>query len=236
MKRATLVVIGLLLVTVVILTIHDKGPTSRADSKSEQESVEEIIVTRDNSAFPPSCRPHEVARFLIGFFDAVNRGDQNQLPTFFRSDFDFFAVAEGDPRNGGRGFFFYDPQNSSLRFFEGPPQAVQVRSRDDLLPYFVERHKQGERLRLVTVDLAYEAQRDLAQIAFVVVRYADDLPTGLGGPDRIAEGKGAISCKNQTIVAWNMSMNEKPLGPLRLSCPEPPNGTPLNTVVACSRD
>lgn len=43
------------------------------------------------------------------------------------------------------------------------------------------------------------------------------LPTELGGPEHLADGKGAIDCTDQTIMAWTMSQgtgnpNEPPMG------------------------
>ena len=178
-------------------------------------SIPEVIVTRDNNMLPAGCSPREVAQLIMRFFDAFNNGDQEVLGSFFfKSGFEWYSVTEGNPKERGRHFVAYTP--------------------DDLLVYFVERHKQNERLRLLMVDVAGPSWHGGVDISYVLNREADDLWPGLGGPERIAEGKGAINCQDQQIFVWSMAMNMGNFA-ARL-CPEPPTGSKSDTVVACARE
>ncbi len=72
----------------------------------------------------------------------------------------------------------------------------------------------------------------------IVTRDAKDLGPGLGGPDRIATGKGAINCGSQRIFVWSMEMR---VGDTRSEreaaswlCTDPPGWRPGAAVVACA--
>ena len=45
-------------------------------------------------------------------------------------------------------------------------------------------------------------------IVYVLTRDAEDLDPGLGGPSRIAFGKGAINCESRQLFVWSMEMRE----------------------------
>jgi hypothetical protein len=75
-------------------------------------------------------------------------------------------------------------------------------------------------------------------IVYVLTRDAEVLEPGLGGPARIAFGKGAINCENRQIFAWSMEMR---VGETRSEreavaglCTDPPGWKPGTAVVACA--
>jgi len=73
---------------------------------------------------------------------------------------------------------------------------------------------------------------------FVVTREAPDLPAGLGGPARIASGKGALNCQNLRIFNWTMEMKTREQRTEREAadwlCTDPPGWRPGEAVVACT--
>ena len=44
-------------------------------------------------------------------------------------------------------------------------------------------------------------------IVYVLTRDARDLEPGLGGPARMAFGKGAVNCESRRIFTWSMQMS-----------------------------
>lgn len=182
-----------------------------------------VLVTRDDPGLPSGCRPWQVAGLITSFFDAFNRGAQDQLAHFWMlprpSDAQgqtWYSVTEDDPKQGGRHFVAYN--------------------QSDLLAYFAKRIAQRERLQLVMVDVGQERGGDVG-ISYVLVRRADDLKPGLGGPEWFAEGKGMINCEKQVLLVWSMAQNSGtpeeivPFWP----CPKPPDWSPGTSVIACSR-
>lgn len=75
-------------------------------------------------------------------------------------------------------------------------------------------------------------------IVYVLTRYAEDLDPGLGGPDRIATGKGAINCESRRIFVWSMEMRADERRTERNAadwlCTDPPGWRPGKAVVACA--
>jgi hypothetical protein len=140
-------------------------------------------------SFPPGCGHEEIVALVARFFAAFNQGDQAELARFFpeqatgafngdRTRFQVYGVIEGDPRAGGRRF--------------------AARDRTELLTYFAERHRQHERLHLLTLNVSGLSWHGGIDLTFTLTRAADDLP------ERRVEGKGAINCDNHTIFVWNM--------------------------------
>ncbi|MDP8949000.1 MAG: hypothetical protein M3N00_01995, partial [Actinomycetota bacterium] len=75
-------------------------------------------------------------------------------------------------------------------------------------------------------------------IVYVLTRKAEDLEPGLGGPARIAVGKGAINCESRRIFTWSMEMS---MGEERTEreaaswlCTDPPGWRPGTAVVTCA--
>lgn len=184
------------------------------------ESPVPVIVTRDDPSLPAGCRPRQTAGLIMNFFEAFNRGDQERLSRFFVAKAPIPGLYGVSEDRGSRGF--------------------DTQSRDELLRYFAERHKQGERLQLLKVDVGKGWESGTANITFVITRKAGDLKPGLGSPDRVAKGKGGIDCGKQRIVVWQMAMempeyDKRAVSPYYGSCKEPPGWKPGEAVIACAR-
>ncbi len=111
----------------------------------------------------------------------------------------------------------------------------------ELLRYFAERHRQRERLELIEVSSTQAGllgEKNNVGIVYVLTRDAEDLEPGLGGPARIAFGKGAINCENRQIFAWSMEMRVGETRSERKAaaglCTDPPGWKPGTAVVACT--
>ena len=54
---------------------------------------------------------------------------------------------------------------------------------------------------------SWDSGRGLVHFGPVTMtRHADDLKPGLGGPERLAEGKGAYHCKTRAFVVLSFGM------------------------------
>ena len=111
----------------------------------------------------------------------------------------------------------------------------------ELLRYFAKRHRQSESMRLLKVSLTKTGLLDMESnvgFVFVATREASDLPAGLGGPARIAYGKGALNCENLRIFNWSMDMKTGEKRTEREAanwlCANPPGWRPGEAVVACT--
>jgi hypothetical protein len=111
----------------------------------------------------------------------------------------------------------------------------------ELLRYFAERHGQGERLELLKVSATQDGLLDEegnVGFVYVLTRDAEDLEPELGGPDRIATGKGAINCASRRIFVWSMEMRAQETRSAREAagwlCSDPPGWRPGKAVVACA--
>ena len=73
---------------------------------------------------------------------------------------------------------------------------------------------------------------------YVVTRKAPDLDPELGGPARIAYGKGSLNCENLRIFTWSMNMKAQEDRTEREAaawlCEDPPGWRPGEAVVACT--
>lgn len=172
-------------------------------------------IVHISSTIPPSaCNQDDVTHIVERFIVAFNQGDQAQLARFFGPRFQTYSVGDGDPQHGGQSFIAYGPEQRGSIVARENVTAVP---RDDLLQYFATRHRHGEQLSLRRFGGQYEATLNTSNITFQLVRTADDLPPGFGGPEHLAYGKGAIDCTDQTIMAWTMSEgtgnpNDPPMG------------------------
>lgn len=164
-----------------------------------------VVVTRDDPGLPGGCRPRPLARRIAAFFHAFNRGDPS-------------AVGYVDPSDG-----WYSVTDGRRRHFV-------TYSRHGLPRYFARRHRHGERLRLLEVDVSHA--RGLGHIAYVVDRRADDLRR-LGITHTRAIGKGAVNCETGQIVVWSMGMPPGHGHERFAVCPPP--RVPSRAIVACAR-
>jgi hypothetical protein len=188
-------------------------PPSMANFQPERPQV---IVTQAAHPTPPTCEPSRVAQTVIDFFTAFNRGDQVTLGKSL----------------GREGFQWYSVE-------EGPGQTPDFAGRDMALAYFVQRHRNGEGLRLRSIRVngiewlrTREASNGprvpIALIEFRLLRRANDFPAGT--EDRY-HGKGRLNCVDRTILTWIMLSESKELQRL---CPEPPGKTEESrAVLAC---
>ncbi len=111
----------------------------------------------------------------------------------------------------------------------------------ELLRYFAERHRHGESLGLIKVSSTQAGllgEENNVGIVYVLTRDAEDLEPGLGGPDRVAFGKGAVNCESQRIFVWSMEMRAGENRTAREAagwlCTDPPGWKPGTAVVACA--
>jgi hypothetical protein len=176
-----------------------------AGGAASRQTAARVVVTRHDPGLPAGCRPRPLARRIAAFFRAFNRGDPS-------------AVGYVDPSDG-----WYSVSDGRRRHFV-------TYSRHGLPSYFARRHRRGERLRLLEVDVSYA--RGLGHVAYLIERRADDLRR-LGIMHTRAIGKGALNCETGQIVVWSMGMPAGDgHGPFQV-CPPP--SKPTRAVVACAR-
>ena len=155
--------------------------------------LENILVTGAAEGAPAGCSPEEVAQRIVQMFEAVNRGDPNVVEEFFgresRGPFQWYSMDEFGRTEADKNHFV-------------------AYTLDELDLYWLERYWQHERLQLRSVEFnGWEGARGLVHFGPIVLsRQADDLQPGLGGPERLAEGKGAYHCKTRAFVVLSLSM------------------------------
>jgi hypothetical protein len=126
-----------------------------------------------------ACAPTEVRQLVVRFIAAFNAGDMARLDAIFAKEPGFQWYSTGKP---------------------GDRRDPMSRNRATLIPYFARRHRQHERLTLVSWAGGGNAN-GFAHYQFHVVRRAKDAPR----PLRL-EGKGAAICSasGDTIAVWAM--------------------------------
>lgn len=184
-------------------TPHPSTPSTGATAARQ-----ETRVTRDSHRGPRACRPQQVGETVIGFFDAINRGDAEGAIDYLTPELGWYSMTEGNPRKGGRHFVAHDS--------------------DKLRDYFHRRVSISERMYLLEIDVDYERARDLGHVAYNLLRTAEDLTEYAAE----AGGKGAIDCDSGRIAVWSMAQGPKPLHVGDL-CPGNPH--PPAIAIACAR-
>ncbi len=194
---------GMLLTATLIATPQAQRPATATEppdhrpvdvpdphDQAIEEALKDVVITGQSDGAPPNCSPRDVARFIVRFIEAFNRGDQDRLARLFfrgaatgQSPSHWYSMTEGDPRAGGRHFVAYDL--------------------DVLLKYFAERRQQHEVMQLLKLQVnGWESTRGIVHFGPVVVsRRADDL----GDREFTAEGKGAFHCREQAIIVWSLA-------------------------------
>ena len=223
------------------------GGDPSGDSRSAQSSSivggpaahepTKVIVTSDDTSLPDGCRPRQVAELVIQFTRAFNRGDQEQLSRLF-----FISEGPSPPDFSEKGYYPWSWYSVSEVGAEGRIEDGFVTyNQGELLRYFAERHEHGERLELIKVSVTQAGalgEEDNVSIINVLSRDAEDLEAGLGGPDRVATGKGAINCASRRIFVWSMEMRAGETRSARVAaswlCTDPPGWRPGEAVVACA--
>jgi hypothetical protein len=241
----------LLLLILALLALGcggEPGPSggSRSAQKSEDggglaarpaHEPTKVIVTSGDRSLPDGCRPRQVAELVIQFTRAFNEGDQGQLARLF-----FISEGPSPPDFSERGYFPWSWYSVSEVGARGRIEDSFVTyNQSELLRYFAERHRQGERLEPIKVSVTQAGalgEKGNVSIVYVISRDADDLEPGLGGPDHVATGKGAINCASRRIFVWSMEMRA---GETRRAqeaaswlCTDPPGWRPGKAVVACA--
>ena len=196
-----------------------------------------IIVTSDDPSLPDGCHPRQVAELVIDFIDAFNRGDQELLSRLF-----FISEGPSPPDFSEERYYPWSWYSVSEVGTEGRIESGFVTyDQGEMLRYFARRHAQGERLELIKVSATQAGllgEEGNVGIVYVLTRDARDLDPGLGGPSRIAFGKGAINCASQRIFTWSMEMRAGEKRSEREAagwlCTDPPGWKPGKAVVACA--
>lgn len=168
----------------------------------------EVVITRENTSFPKACRPQSVARLVLHFFGAFNRGDDGELSRLLAPEpaFQWYSA----PGPDGKVVAKYRPSAARA--------------------YFAQRHRHDERLQLIMIDVSYEKERDTGHVSYVITRQADDLePRDEPG---LVVGKGAIDCGSGTVAVWSMGPVEQEIA---WPCPLPHAWEVGKGVVACAR-
>jgi hypothetical protein len=200
-------------------------------------SATEVIVTSDDASLPDGCGTREIAGLVIEFVDAFNRGDGERLSQLF-----FVSEGPSPPDFSEAGYYPWSWYSVSEIGVGGRIEDGFVTyNQGEMLRYFAERHRQGEQLGLIKVSSTHAGlleEESNVGIVYVLTRDAEDLAPGLGGPSRIAFGKGAINCESRRIFAWSMEMRagdeRTPREAAGWLCTDPPGWKPGTAVVACA--
>jgi len=229
-----------LILLLLLLGCGDDEP-ARSEEAATRDPVpahtREIIVTSSDEALPESCHPRRVAGLLIWFVDAFNQGRQEELSSAF-----FLSEGPSPPDFSSADYRSWSWFSSSEIGADGKiMRNFTTSDQGELLSYFARRHRQGESIRLLKVSLTKTGLLDMESnvgFVFVATREAPDLPAGLGGPARIAYGKGALNCENLRIFNWTMDMKTGEKRTEREAadwlCTDPPGWRPDEAVVACT--
>ena len=232
--------LGPVLLVLLLVGCGDDGP-ARPDGVATREPVPahtgDVIVTSSDDALPEGCSPRRVAGLLIRFLDAFNQGRQEELSSAF-----FVSEGPSPPDFSSADYHSWSWYSSSQIGDDGTVMRNFTTSdQGELLGYFARRNRQGESMRLLKVSLTRTGLLGMESnvgFVFVVTREAPDLPAGLGGPDHIASGKGALNCENLRIFTWTMDMKTREQRTEREAadwlCPDPPGWRPGEAVVACT--
>lgn len=213
----------------------DEGANVR--ESGDHGSATEVIVTSDDSSLPDGCNTRQIAGLVIEFVDAFNRGDGERLSRLF-----FVSEGPSPPDFSEAGYYPWSWYSVS-EIGEGGriENGFVTYDKGELLRYFAERHSKGERLGLIKVSSTQAGLLDEENnvgIVYVLTRDAEDLDPELGGPSRIAFGKGGINCESRQIFAWSMEMRAGEERTLREAagwlCIDPPGWRPGDAVVACA--
>ena len=203
----------------------------------EPRAPTKVIVTGTDPSLPDGCQPRQIAELVIEFIDAFNRGDQERLSSLF-----FISEGPSPPDFSEEGYYPWSWYSVSEVGAGGRIEDGFVTyDHGELLRYFAERHAQGERLELIKVSVTQAGlleEESNVGIVYVLTRDARDLEPGLGGPARIAAGKGAINCESRKLFAWSMEMRAGETRTAREAagwlCTDPPGWKPGSAVVACA--
>lgn len=211
-------------------TSGDRQEKPRAGSSSPDGSSAGVVVTRDDTSLPDGCGPRQTAGLISNFFRAFNEGKVPELHEIFaaaNTSPPLYGVGTGGDRRGTFG----------------------TGRREELLHYFADRHRHGERLRLLHASVDPSSRGNAVDVTYLATRSAEDLQPVLAGSLSLDSygflyvGKGVIDCESRKILAWNMDIADETgqgngasttrpekIGP----CPTPDGWKPGDTIVACT--
>jgi hypothetical protein len=213
------------------------GAAAVAEGQAREEPATKVLVTSDDPSLPDGCHPRAIAGLVIDFIDAFNRGDQERLSRLF-----FISEGPSPPDFSQGGYYPWSWYSVSEVGAGGRIENDFVTyDQREMLRYFAQRHAQGEHLELIKVSVTQAGLLDEESnvgIVYVLTRDARDLEPGLGGPARVAFGKGAINCESRRIFTWSMEMRTAEKRSVRQAagwlCTDPPGWRPGAAVVACA--
>jgi hypothetical protein len=139
-----------------------------------------LISVPPTSTAGASCNEQGSRELVVQFIAAFNRGDLKRLDAVFAR---------------GMGWRWYSVGSA-------PGRRIQrtAYNRTTLIKYFRTRHKQHERLRLLTFQ--YNGRSNgYVHFQYELLRSADDMSAPM---PRTYVGKGAISCWAGRIGVWSM--------------------------------
>lgn len=202
-----------------------------------REPVGRVIVTSDDASLPRGCHPRRVAALVDAFVDAFNRGDTERLSRLF-----FISKGPSPPDFSSSSSSTWSWYSVSEVGMGGKiKRDFTTYDQDEMLRYFARRHAHGERLGLLRVDVTGAGllgKPDNVGIIYALTRKADDLSSGLGGPDGVTFGKGSINCGRQQIFTWSMEAGTGEKRDARHAtdwlCVRPPGWRPGKGVIACA--
>ena len=134
------------------------------------------------------CTAQTVHQVVERFINAFNRGDIDQLDQLVSSQ--------------QFGWYSTDTPGQGLN--------AEAYDRGNLMAYFAARHRQHERLALISLDVTYTNARE-GGFWFRVTRSADD-----GLPPTRYNGKGGVECATMPISLTVWSMDPLPWSPIEL--------------------
>jgi hypothetical protein len=168
-------------------------------------------VTREERSFPPECRPGRIAGFALDFLATFTAGRRQAAARFFRDIGFVYSIV------GPKGIIL-DSSGKSV-----------------LADYVGERHKHGERLRLVELVVAGTESRtdpgigatQVAGVTFLLLRYADDF----GRSPLQYAGKANVSCRDGAMLNWQLVPERRRF---EHRCPAPRPKPQGDFVAACT--
>ena len=210
--------------------------TPTTPTLSTEHKIVDTYAGYSSTGVCGSQKPEDVANLVMDFFDAVNEGNRAKIAQFFGKNFAWYSMTEGDVQSQKvirHVAYIADQPNAPAEKGEGMHSGEREKMIEQLLDYFMERHKQHEQLHLL--ELLHLGG---GTVNFRVRRYADDLDPALWAPDYLAVGKGGVDCEQRKIEAWGMAMNAH-LSPAEAKdffviCPTPVSGKPPDTTIACA--
>lgn len=210
------------------------APEERRVPAPAAEPQRAIRVTRDDGSLPRGCGPRPTTQRVLGFLEAFNRGDGAAIDRAVAEEarFQWFSTAV---RGLSEASIYASGASSVTDLADAPP----VSQRPKLLSWLAKRHRVGERMRLVDISVSHVRANEwlpvnveLAGVEYVVERAAPDIDR-LPGANRLATGKGGISCVDGVVLVWSMGLDPRRRPPRNL-CPRPAPAASAAHVTACS--